>query len=190
MNQEFDLAQNVYLDLDSQGIVRQLVHTHAPVVIQAATPQLAAASYLKEFGALLGLTSEQLNNLSLSPSTSIEDAPVEYRFLNEKHQFDSATVAFYQTDLGIPVWEAGVAVNMKLNPFRILSSQSTRHPDLKVKAPSKIKVKQAESLTEEELARLLGLQSKSRGGFAADRRSSAASSAGTSPTRRAASRPR
>ena len=171
MNQEFDLAQNVYLDLDSQGIVRQLVHTHAPVVIQAATPQLAAASYLKEFGALLGLTSEQLNNLSLSPSTSIEDAPVEYRFLNEKHQFDSATVAFYQTDLGIPVWEAGVAVQMKLNPFRILSSQSTRHPDLKVKAPSKIKVKQAESLTEEELARLLGLQSKSRGGFAADRRS-------------------
>src|SRR5438874_6886680 len=171
MNQKFDLAQNVYLDLDSQGIVRQLVHTHAPVVIQAATPQLAATSYLKEFGELLGLTSEQLKNLSLSPSRTIEDAPVEYRFLQEKHQFDSATVAFYQTDLGIPVWEAGVAVQLKLNPFRILSSQSTRHPDLKVKAPSKNKVKQAESVTQEELARLLGLQSKSKGGFAADRRS-------------------
>src|SRR5438552_13394635 len=171
MNQKFDLAQNVYLDLDSQGIVRELVHTHAPVSIQAATPQLAAASYLKEFSELLGLTSEQLKHLSLSPSTSIEDAPVEYRFLKEKHQFDSATVAFYQTDLGIPAWEAGVAVNMKLNPFRILSSQSTRHPDLKVKAHSKNKVKQAESLTEEELARLLGLQRKPIGGFAADRRS-------------------
>jgi len=171
MNQKFDLAQDVYLNSDSQGIVRELVHTHAPVVIQAATPQLAAESYLKEFGELLGLTSKQLKNLTLSPSTSIEDAPVEYRFLKEKHQFDSATVAFYQTDLGIPVWEAGVAVNMKVNPFRILSSQSTRHPDLKVKAPSKNKVKHAESLSEEELARLLGLQRKPIAGFAADRRS-------------------
>jgi zinc metalloprotease ZmpB len=171
MNQEFDLVRNVYLDLDSKGIVRQLLHTHAPVAIQAATPQIAAATYLKQFGDLLGLTSEQLKNLSLSPSTNIENAPIEYRFLKEKHQFDSATVAYYQTDLGIPVWEAGVAVQIKLNPFRILSSQSTRHPDLKVKAPSRNKVKQAESMTEAELARLLGLQSKSRGGFVADRKS-------------------
>jgi hypothetical protein len=147
------------------------LHTHAPVAIQAATPQIAAATYLKQFGDLLGLTSEQLKNLSLSPSTNVENAPIEYRFLKEKHQFDSATVAYYQTDLGIPVWEAGVAVQIKLNPFRILSSQSTRHPDLKVKAPSRNKVKQAESMTEAELARLLGLQSKSRGGFIADRKS-------------------
>src|SRR5512135_3495279 len=124
MNQEFNSARNLYLDRDGKGIVRQLLHTHAPVLTEARTPQLAAAEYLHQFGELLGLTSEQLENLGSSPSTTIEDAPVEYRFLQEKHQFDTATVAYYQTDLGLPVWQAGLAVQMKLNPFRILSSQS------------------------------------------------------------------
>lgn len=91
-------------------------------------------------------------NLGLPSSSDIIDAPIEYRFLSEKHQFDSATVAYYQTDLGIPVWEAGVAIQMKLGPFHILSAQSTRHADLKVEAPSRSKAKKAKSLTEAELA--------------------------------------
>ena len=170
INQEFNAARNVYIDRDIDGVIRQLLHTHAPVSLEASTPQLAAAGYLEKFGELLGLVQEQLKNLSLSPSDSIEDSPVEYRFLKEKHQFDSATVAFYQTDLGIPVWEAGVAIQMKMNPFRIVSAQSTRHPDLDLNAPSKTKVKKAESINEEELARLLGLQSKSKSNFNADRK--------------------
>jgi hypothetical protein len=83
------------------------LHTDAPVTIKATTPQLAAASYLGQFGELLGLPAEQLANLGLPPSSDINDAPIEYPFLSEKHQFDSVTVAYYQTDLGIPVWEAG-----------------------------------------------------------------------------------
>src|SRR6266404_375470 len=109
MNQEFNIARNVYLDRDEQGVVRQLLHIHAPVAIQAGTPQLAAADYLHQFGELLGLTPTELANLSLTPSTNVQNASVEYRFLEEKRQFDSATVAYYQTDLGLPVWQAGVA---------------------------------------------------------------------------------
>ena len=70
MNQEFNSARNVYLDRDEQGVVRQLLHTHAPVAIQAGTPQLVAADYLHQFGELLGLTLAELANLSLTPSTS------------------------------------------------------------------------------------------------------------------------
>src|SRR5258708_17740197 len=160
MNQEFNSARNVYLDRDEQGVVREVLHAHAPVAIQAGTPQLAAGDYLHQFGELLGMTAAELANLSLTPSLSIENAPVEYRFLEEKRQFDSATVAYYQTDLGLPVWQAGVAVQMKLNPFRVLSSQSTLHPELQVKAPSASKVKRAESISEGELARPLGLNSR------------------------------
>jgi hypothetical protein len=160
MDQEFNSAQNVYIDRDKEGIVRQLLHTHAPVVSQARTPQLAAAEYLHRFGELLGLTSAQLRNLSLPPSSTIEDASVEYRFLTEKRQFDTATVAYYQTDLGLPIWQAGVAVQMKLNPFRFLSSQSTMHPDLNVRRPSSEAIKHAESINEEELMRQLGLESQ------------------------------
>ena len=114
MFQQFDSARNFYYDVDENGTVRQLLHTHAPVDSKAHTPQLAAAEYLQEFGPALGLTPPQLKNLSQPPSSTLEDAPVEYRFHMEKHQFDSATVAFYQTDLGLPVWQAGVAVQMKV----------------------------------------------------------------------------
>src|SRR6266436_27965 len=55
MNQEFNIARNVYLDRDEQGVVRQLLHIHAPVAIQAGTPQLAAADYLHQFGEPLAL---------------------------------------------------------------------------------------------------------------------------------------
>ncbi len=79
MNQEFDHARNVYLDRDAEGIGRQLSHTHAPVVIEGATARHVAAAYLHRFGELLGLTSDQLKNLDSSPSTTIEDAGVEYR---------------------------------------------------------------------------------------------------------------
>jgi hypothetical protein len=116
--QEFDSSRNVYLDRDEHGVVRQLSHTHAPVTIAAGTPQLAAAAYLGQFATLLGVSPHQLANLGLPPSTHLESSSTEYRFLKEKHQFDSATVAYYQTDLGIPVWEAGLAVQMRLAPFR------------------------------------------------------------------------
>ena len=93
MGQEFDLARNVYLDRDPAGVVRQLLHTHAPIRIDAPTSQLIAARYLQEFGGLLGITAAELTKLSVSPASSLEDTGVQYRFLEEKHQFDSATVA-------------------------------------------------------------------------------------------------
>jgi zinc metalloprotease ZmpB len=163
MYQEFIPSRNVYVDRDDNGVVRQLVHAHAPVGSDARTPQLVAAEYLEHFGDLLGFEPRQLTSLGLPPADTIEDAPVEYRFLDEKHQFDTTTVAYYQTDLGLPVWQAGVAVQMKENPFRVISSQSTVHPDLGVKRPPTGAAKRAESLTEEELAPLLGLDKRTKG---------------------------
>ncbi|HEX4068382.1 MAG TPA: hypothetical protein VHZ09_20345 [Acidobacteriaceae bacterium] len=166
MNQEFNSARNVYLDVDNQNIVRQLIHTHAPVAISAATPQLAAANYLNQFAELFGVSAAELANLSLEPSATIENAGVEYRFLQQKSQFDSTTVAFYQTDLGLPVWQAGIAVQMRVSPFRVLTSQSTLHPNLAVTKPKAAEIRRAEAISEEELARLLGLNNKPTGPFA------------------------
>jgi hypothetical protein len=158
MNQEFDHARNVYLDRDSDGIGRQLSHTHAPVVIEGGTVRHVAVAYLHRFGDLLGLTPDQLKNLDSPPSKSIEDAGVEYRFIDEKQQFDTVSIAFSQTDFGLPVWRAGVAVHVKLNPFRVLAAQSTMHADLEVKRPSTQAAKRAESIKEEGLAAQLGLR--------------------------------
>jgi hypothetical protein len=169
MHQSFNSGRNVYLDLDDQGVVRQLIHTHAPVAIAANTPQLAAAGYLRQYADLLGVSPAELANLSLEPSPVIEEAPVEYRFLQQKNQFDSTTVAFYQTDLGVPVWQAGIAVQMQTDPFRVLVSQSTRHPDLAVNKPAADKVKLALAMTEQGLGRILGLDSPPLQPFVPDR---------------------
>src|SRR5947207_2420786 len=68
MNQEFNAGRNVYIDEDTSGVPRQLLHFHAPVFISAATPQLVAHTYLNQYADLLGLPHDQLNNLGLTPS--------------------------------------------------------------------------------------------------------------------------
>jgi hypothetical protein len=157
MNQEFNAAESVYVDRDQRGTVRQVLHFDAPFESRAFTPQLAGAEYLERFADLLGLEPGQLTNLGLPPETRVTDAPVEYRFLAEKRQDDMVTVAYQQTALGLPVWEAGIAVQMQVEPFRVLSAQSTQHPEVEVKRPSASAVKRAESLDEDELARRLGI---------------------------------
>ena len=170
-NQEFVHARNSYLDRDAEGTGRQLSHTHAPVVIEAATAQHGADAYLRRFGDMLGLTADQLQNLQATPSTTIEDAGIEYRFLGEKQQFDTVAIAFSQTDFGLPVWRAGVAVHIKLNPLRVLGSQSTMHTDLDLRRPSRPAAKRAESITEEQLASLLGLHNEVHDAYGWDRAS-------------------
>jgi len=157
MFQKFDAARNFYANVDQHGVVRELLHTDAPVATRASAPQLAAAEYLHWYGGELGLSPQQLQSLGKAASTSLEAASIEYRFNGEKRQFDTATAAFDQTKLGLPVWQAGIAVQMLLDPPRILSAQSTRHPDFEVTRPSDEAVKHAESIDEKERARLLGL---------------------------------
>ncbi|MDQ1586454.1 MAG: zinc metalloprotease ZmpB [Actinomycetota bacterium] len=157
MDQEFNVGRNTYLDRDQRGTVRQLRHIDVPFQSQARTPQLVAAEYLHSFADLLELPATSLSRISESPATHPEAADVELRFLGEKQQFDTATVAFHQTALGLPVWEAGVAVQMKTAPFRVLSSQSTQHPDVHVERPNDDSLKRAESITATHFARSLGL---------------------------------
>jgi zinc metalloprotease ZmpB len=108
MNQEFDSKNNVYIDRDSQGHVRQLLHFDAPVRSQAPTPQLVAAEYLNRFGQLLEIGANQIQHLGVAPDTRLTDATTEFRFLGEKAHENGATVAFYQTYFGVPVWESGI----------------------------------------------------------------------------------
>jgi hypothetical protein len=157
MSQEFVAARNVYLDLDTHGVVRGLVHINQPFESAAPTPQLVAADYLGSFSDLLGLEAEQLQHLGLSPGTQLTKDGVQYRFLLEKQQEGIATVAYQQTVLSLPIWEAGVALQIQTAPFRVLSSQSTRHPEVDVTPPSAAAVKRAGAIDEGELAAKLGI---------------------------------
>jgi len=136
MVHEFDDSNAVHVHRDQQGIARDLLHTDEPYVSSARTPQLAAQEYLEKFGPMLSISHEQLRHLGLQPEPEPIDAPVEYRFLDEKVQFDTTTLVFSQTCLGLPIREAGLAIHMRREPLQIISAQSTLHPHVDLKPPS------------------------------------------------------
>ncbi|MBZ5621064.1 MAG: hypothetical protein LAQ69_20400 [Acidobacteriia bacterium] len=160
MPQEFNESANVHMNRDDSGIVRDLLHVEEPFVSTARTAQLAAREYLDAFGGMLGIPGEQLFRLGLRVEERPVEAGVEYRLVDEKTQFDTTTVVFSQTCLGVPVWEAAVAVHLMHNPYRVVSAQSTIHQDVRVELASKRTLDRAHQLTEETLARSLGLPEK------------------------------
>ena len=157
MYEEFDGRTRTKIVRDADGIARVLSHADRHVAAKAATPQLAANDYLSRYGHLLGLKQQHLKNLTGSVVQDPTGAPVDYRFLREKSQFDVTTVAFDQTRFGLAVWEAGISVTMKHNPLRVIGARSTLHDKLEVKRPSATHVARAKAIDVETLAKSLGL---------------------------------
>src|SRR5882762_9260703 len=133
---EYSEASRVHVDRNDEGTVRGLLHVEEPYLSSARTAQQAAHEYLAKYSDMLGLTAEELKHLSLPPDNKPTEDQIEYRFLEEKPQFDMTTVVFNQTVFGLPVWEDGIAVHTQQNPFRVLSAQSTTHADLEVRKPT------------------------------------------------------
>ena len=157
MFEEFETRTETRIVRDAGGVARVLSHQDRFVVTRAATPRLAAKDYLKRYGRLFDLQPRHLKNLLLSVQHTPTDAQVEYRFLAEKHQFDLTTVAFHQTYLGLPVWEAGLSVTMKHKPLRVIGARSTLHPKPKITRSSVKHLSNLQKLDAETLGRHLGL---------------------------------
>src|ERR1700722_14988908 len=157
MYEEFDGRIRTKIVRDADGVARMLSHTDGHVAVKAATPQLAANDYLNRYGHLFGLKQQHLKNLTRGVVQDPTGAPVDYRFLREKSQFDVTTVAFDQTRFGLAVWEAGISVTMKHNPLRVICARSTLHAKLDVKRPSATHVAKAKAIDVETLAKCLGL---------------------------------
>ncbi len=161
MAHEFDAAAQVHVNRDASGAARDLLNAEQFFVSGARTAQLAAREYLEKYGAMLGIVPEELAQMGLHPERRPAQRGIEYRFLSEVTQFDTTTVTFAQTALGLPVWEAGLALSMKQNPFRVMSVRSTLHRGLEVRLPGEAALKRLHELTEEGLAHALGLPERS-----------------------------
>ena len=170
MSHEFDDRRPVHVHRDDRGVTRDLLHIDEPYISSAGTPQLAAREYLEKFGPMLGITNEQLSHLGLSPEATPIDAPVEYRFLDEKVQFDSIALVFSQTCLGLPIREAGLTIHMRREPLQIVSAQSTLHPDVDLTPPGDRAVARLQKLDVKVLARHLGIAERHHGFEAASLR--------------------
>jgi hypothetical protein len=159
MFEEFDRRSQTKVLRDADRVARTLSHPRY-VATNARTPQLAAREYLDRYGELLGVQEQELKHLFAPTEQEPTTENVEYRLLSEKHQFDLTTVAFYQTHFGLPVWEAGLSITMKENPWRIIGAQTTRHPDPKIKRPSAQAVARSRAIDVQILAKSLGLDTE------------------------------
>lgn len=156
MTQEFDASAKAMLTRDADGIVRDVLHVEEPFHSSAGTALLAAHEYLMKHGAVLGIAPAELANFSLEPEKAPRALGVEYRFSQEKPQFDMSTVVFEQTFLGLPVWQAAVSVHMQSKPFVVVSAQSSRHAQVDAQMPSDKALQRAAKLDPKALAKQLG----------------------------------
>lgn len=160
MHEEFNSAHEAYVIKDARNVVREVSHRQKPFSTGTQTPQLAAQEYLDSYRDLLEIKLEELKNLSLSPEDEPIDTKVEYRLLEEKTFFDLTTVGYHQTYFGLPVWEAGLAVHIKHNPYRVISSTSTAHRDIEVAKPSVRVIRRFRKVNPKELQQILQLVSR------------------------------
>src|SRR5688500_9560966 len=105
MSQEFDSNAKIHITRDAEGSARDLLHIEEQYESAAGTPLLAAHEYLEKFASVLGISPSELTSFSMGPELYPIQAGIEYRFGQEKPQFDMTTVVFEQTYLGLPVWE-------------------------------------------------------------------------------------
>jgi zinc metalloprotease ZmpB len=161
---EFDESANAYIIRDRQAMVRGILHTQKPVVIEAAMAIDAAESYLRANWEQIGLHPSELENLRSPPLTEPLDIGVEFRILSEKRQFDVTTVTFQQTCLGLPIWQAGISIHLKQLPnvFEAILFQTTRQEQVAPDGlmPTAEQVARLKSVDERILAQQLGLADK------------------------------
>lgn len=162
MQQHFDPNANIHVTRDVDGTARDLLHVEEPFVSMAGSALLAAREYIEKFGGVLGISDAELTHFSLSPEAMPTRDGVEYRFSQEKLQFDTTTVVFEQTYFGLPVWEAGLAVHLRQQqPFVVLSAQSSRHATVSAKMPSDKALARIDKFDGKQVAKSLGVdQSK------------------------------
>ena len=157
MNTQFDSQLGGFAIKDKSGRVRELLHIQKPFTAQVATPQALSTTYIQAMSPRFAIKQDEIKNLNLPPDDKITKAGIEYRFIKEKQIMDISTLVYVQTYAGIPVWQAGLAVQMKREPLGVLSSQFTGLSGIKIKFPSKTIIKRMEELDSKGVARLFGI---------------------------------
>lgn len=157
VHQTIQPGQQTLLTLDTAGIVRDMNHSAQPVQLNGSSAREVADEYLHQQADQLMMQPTALTNLAKSVAQAPEEETVGYRFTSEKSQFDLTTVGYQQTYFGLPVWNSGVAVQVKHGPYRVVSSQNSAAMDVAPAKPTPEALARMKSLKGAQLAELLGV---------------------------------
>jgi len=140
MENEYRPELKAQVTVDDDGIVRHLLHTEEPwrpPTEGALDPLRAAVEYIRAQSGLLGIADATLEGID--ERVSYAEPRMEqdsYRLVDQKQQFDSATFAFAQTYLNVPVWRRGISVTVKRDSSGVVESTNTTLPGVRVGMPS------------------------------------------------------
>ena len=166
----FEITPDVKVKRDSKGIVRRLNHPRQPFTAERAaavaglgttetvTLRAIADQYVREVLPAYQLDSEMAVNLADPITNEITEEGPRLKIVAEKILGRQATISYAQTCLGLPVWEAGLTVQLRGSPARVTASQSSIHHELEVEPLNEDAPHRPEGVDEETLSRLLGLE--------------------------------
>lgn len=138
MRTAYDLSLKATVTLDDSGQVRGINHLDEYREIEHLRGRAAATAYVRDIAGRLSIAPEALLSLEQPVSyTEPQAEEIKYRFSEEKVVFDSATYAYCQTFLNIPVWAAGVTTTIKQAPVRVVAATDTSAQGIDAKMPSK-----------------------------------------------------
>jgi len=133
----YDPTLKANVILDDAGHVRGINHLDEYREIEHLHGREGAAAYVRDIAGKLNIAQEAFRSLE-QPVTyhDPQEKDVEYRFSEEKASFDSASYAFYQTFLNVPVWAAGITATVKQAPERVVAATNTSEHGIDAKMPS------------------------------------------------------
>ncbi len=133
----YDSSLRATVTLDDSGQVRGINHLDEYREIEHLRGREAVTAYFRDIAGKLNIAPEALRSLEQPVSYVDPQAQdVEYRFSEEKASFDSATYAYYQTYLNMPVWAAGITATVKQAPARVVAATNTSEHGIDAKMPS------------------------------------------------------
>lgn len=168
----FIITKNVHVERDKDGIVRHLRHQIEPYTSDSAglrepTPLMLASSYVKEVAPIYSIPEKMLTELDIQPPRDLTNAQdwntkqsTLLQFAGQKSIFESKTISYFQTIIGLPIWEAGLSVSLLGNPLRVASSVNTVHLEVQLVVPDSNASFLPKKITTSELIQLLGINEK------------------------------
>lgn len=138
MPEIYDPRLKARLTVDEADRVRGINHVDEYWESPEASAKGTAIAYLKDVADTFAVADDQLAHAHqqvnfLQPERERE---TEYRSSEEKTLFDATTEGFYQTHRNVPVWAAGVTVQVKHSPMRVVSATNTSLDGLDADLPS------------------------------------------------------
>jgi hypothetical protein len=137
MKESYRPVLKAHVLTDDANRVRAIRHTGEYWESPIGGGLMTATAYLRGFASVYEIASAKLDRLE-SKVTFLDprEQGEEYRLSEERRQFDSETLGFYQTYLNVPVWRAGLKVTVKQGPNRVIASEDTSQPGVDAKMPS------------------------------------------------------